>query len=317
MAKSTKKYDVAIIGGGPAGLSAGIYTARARLSSLLIERGAVGGQIINAEWVENYPGFTESISGIDLTEAMHKQATRFGLETLVAGVTGIKITGRQKVVKTSQGDFTAKAVIVAGGSERLKLGVPGEAEYTGKGVSYCATCDGPFFRDKEVAVVGGGNAAITEAIELTKFASKITVIHRRDELRATKILQEKAFAEKKIKFLWDSTLEEIAGDAFVDKITVSNVKTKKKTVLNVSGVFMAVGFRPNTGYLKDIVKLDDIGAIITNERMETSVPGIFAAGDIRSSSIRQVIAAAGDGAVAAISAEKYISGQAGLFAEKS
>jgi len=317
MAKSTKKYDVVIIGGGPAGLSAGIYTARARLTNLLIERGAVGGQIINAEWVENYPGFTESISGIDLTEAMHKQATGFGLETLVAEVTGIKITGRQKVVKTSQGDFTAKAVIVAGGSERLKLGVPGEAEYTGKGVSYCATCDGPFFRDKEVAVVGGGNAAITEAIELTKFASKITVIHRRDELRATKILQEKAFAEKKIKFLWDSTLEEIAGDAFVDKITVSNVKTKKKTVLNVSGVFMAVGFRPNTGYLKDIVKLDDIGAIITNERMETSVPGIFAAGDIRSSSIRQVIAAAGDGAVAAISAEKYISGQAGLFAEKS
>ena len=317
MAKSTKKYDVVIIGGGPAGLSAGIYTARARLTNLLIERGAVGGQIINAEWVENYPGFTESISGIDLTEAMHKQATGFGLETLVAEVTGIKITGRQKVVKTSQGDFTAKAVIVAGGSERLKLGVPGEAEYTGKGVSYCATCDGPFFRDKEVAVVGGGNAAITEAIELTKFASKITVIHRRDELRATKILQEKAFAEKKIKFLWDSTLEEIAGDAFVDKITVSNVKTKKKTVLNVSGVFMAVGFRPNTGYLKDIVKLDDIGAIVTNERMETSVPGIFAAGDIRSNSIRQVIAAAGDGAVAAINAEKYISGQAGLFAEKS
>lgn len=188
MAESPKKYDIVIIGGGPAGLTAGIYTARARLNSLLIERGAIGGQIINTEWVENYPGFAESISGIDLTEAMHQQATKFGLETLVAEVTGVDIKGEQKVVQTSRGDFTAKAVIIAGGSERQKLGVTGEAEYTGKGVSYCATCDGPFFRDKEVAVVGGGNAAITEAIELTKFASKITVIHRRDELRATKIL---------------------------------------------------------------------------------------------------------------------------------
>lgn len=308
MAKSAKKYDVVIIGAGPAGLSAGIYTARARLKGLLIERGAVGGQIINAELVENYPGFTEGISGIDLTEAMHKQATRFGLETLVAEVTAIKITGQQKTVKTSQGDISAKAVIIAGGSERQKLGVPGEAEYTGRGVSYCATCDGPFFQDKAVVVVGGGNAAITEAIELTRFASKITVIHRRNELRATKILQEKAFAEKKIGFLWDSVLEEIAGDTFVNKVTVNNVKTKKKTVLDVSGVFMAVGFIPSTGYLKDVVKLDGIGTVVTNERMETSVPGIFAAGDIRSNSIRQVIAATGDGAVAAISAEKYITG---------
>ncbi len=308
MAKSPKKYDVIIIGGGPAGLSAGIYTARARLSSLLVERGAVGGQIINAEWVENYPGFTESISGIDLTEAMHQQATRFGLETLVAEVTGIGNKDKQKVVKTSQGDFTAKAVIIAGGSERQKLGIPGEAEFTGKGVSYCATCDGPFFRDKVVAVVGGGNAAITEAIELAKFASEITVIHRRDELRATKILQERAFAERKIGFLWDSVLEEISGNNFVDKVRISNVKTKKKTALVVSGVFMSIGFKPNTTYLKDVVKLDDIGTVITNERMETNVPGIFAAGDVRSNSIRQVIAAAGDGAVAAISAEKYING---------
>jgi len=308
MVDSPKKYDVVIIGGGPAGLSAGIYTARARLNCLLIERGAVGGQIINTEWVENYPGFAESISGIDLTEAMHKQATKFGLETLIAGVTGIDIKGNQKVVRTSQGDFTAKAIIIAGGSERQKLGVPGEAEFTGRGVSYCATCDGPFFKDKAVAVIGGGNAAITEALELTRFASKITVIHRRDELRATKILQEKAFAEKKIDILWDSVIEEIAGDTFVEKVRVSNVKTKKKSVLDVSGVFMAVGFKPNTDYLKDIVKLDDIGTIATNEKMETGVPGIFAAGDIRSNSIRQVIAAAGDGAVAAIGAEKYISG---------
>lgn len=307
LVKSPNKYDVVIIGGGPAGLSAGIYTARARLNSLLIERGAVGGQIINTEWVENYPGFADSISGIDLTESMHKQATKFGLETLIAGVTGIDLEGKQKVVRTSQGDFSTGAIIIAGGSERQKLGVPGEAEFTGRGVSYCATCDGPFFRDKAVAVVGGGNAAVTEALELTRFASRITVIHRRDELRATKILQEKAFAEKKINILWDSVLEEIAGDTFVDRVKVSNVKTGKKSVLDVSGVFMAVGFKPNTDYLKDILKLDDVGTIITNEKMETGVPGIFAAGDIRSNSIRQVIAAAGDGAVAAIGAEKYIS----------
>ena len=305
--KSPKEYDVIIIGGGPAGLSAGIYTARARLKSLLVERGAVGGQIINTEWVENYPGFAENISGIDLTEAMHKQATKFGLETLVADVTGIDIKQKTKVIKTSQGDFTAKAVIIAGGSERQKLGVPGEAEYTGKGVSYCATCDGPFFRDKAVAVVGGGNAAITEALELTKFAAGVTVIHRRDELRATKILQEKAFGDKKIKILWDSVIEEITGENFVDTVKLNNVKTKKKSDLKVSGVFMAVGFKPNTEYLKGVVELDKIGTVVVNEKMETSVPGIFAAGDIRSNSIRQVIAAAGDGAVAAIGAEKYIS----------
>lgn len=306
MSESNKAYDVIIIGGGPAGLSAGIYTARARLKSLLIERGAIGGQIINTEWVENYPGFNDVISGVDLTEAMHKQATKFGLETLVTDVAGIDAAGKQKVVKTSKGDYTAGAVIIAGGSERQKLGIPGEAEYTGKGVSYCATCDGAFFRDKAVAVIGGGNAALTEALELTKFATKITVIHRRDELRATKILQEKAFGESKIEFLWDSVLEEIAGETFVERLTVRNVKTEKKATLEVSGVFMAVGFKPNTGYLKDIVELDDIGTVITNEKMETSAPGIFAAGDIRSNSIRQVIAAAGDGAVAAISAEKYL-----------
>jgi thioredoxin reductase (NADPH) len=301
-----KKYDVVIIGGGPAGLSAGIYTARARLSSLLIERGAVGGQIINAEWVENYPGFANSISGVALTGAMHQQATRFGLETLIAEVTGLKISGQRKVVATSQGDFDAGAVIIVGGSERQKLGVPGEAEYTGKGVSYCATCDGPFFRDKVVVVVGGGNAAITEALELTKFASKVTVIHRRHELRATKIVQEKAFAEKKIDFLWDSVVEAISGETFVNKIKVRNVVTVKTSELAVDGVFINVGSQPNTGYLKGVLELDAVGAVVVNGKMETSLPGVFAAGDIRSGSIRQVIGAAGDGAIAAISAGKYL-----------
>jgi len=309
MNESPKKYDVVIIGGGPAGLSAGIYAARARLASLLVERGAVGGQIINTEWVENYPGFFEGISGVDLTEAMHQQATKFGLETVNAEVTGVEVNGKTKLVKTSQGDFNTKAVIVASGSERQKLGIPGEAEYTGKGVSYCATCDAAFFRDKPVAVVGGGNAAVTEALQLSKFASKITVIHRRNELRAIRILQEKALAEPKIEFLWDSVVEEIKGETFVNRIKVRNVKTKKESVLDVSGVFMAIGFKPNTDYLRDVLELDKIGAIVTSDKMETSVPGVFAAGDIRSGSIRQVIAAAGDGAVAAINAEKYITGQ--------
>jgi thioredoxin reductase (NADPH) len=307
MGDSREEYDVIIIGGGPAGLSAGIYTARARLDSLLVERGAVGGQIINTEWVENYPGF-ESIGGIELTAAMQKQAEKFGLKVSITGVNGIEVNGTRKLIKTTKDDFAAKALIIAGGSERQKLGIPGEAEYTGKGVSYCATCDGAFFRDKAVVVVGGGNAAITEAMELTKFADKVTVIHRRNELRATKILQEKAFTEPKIEFLWDTVVDEITGDPFVNRVKVHNVKTDEKSALDVSGVFMAVGFKPNTDYLKGIVELDPTGAIIVNDKMETNVPGIFAAGDIRSNSIRQVIAAAGDGAIAAVNAEKYISG---------
>jgi len=305
MSETKKEHDVIIIGGGPAGLTAGIYTARARLASLLIEKGAIGGQIINSLAVENYPGFA-NISGIDLTQAMYQQAAGFGLATVYAEVTGIKLSGRKKVVSTSEGDYTAGAVIIAGGSERQKLGIPGETEFTGKGVSYCATCDGAFFQDKEVAVVGGGNAALTEALELTKFAARVTVIHRRDELRATKILQEKAMAEKKIAFLWDSVLTAITGGDFVTGLTVSNVKTKKKTDLPVAGVFMAVGFKPNTGYLRGVVDLDELGTIVVNDKMETSVPGIFAAGDIRSDSIRQVVAATGDGAVAAVAAEKYL-----------
>jgi thioredoxin reductase (NADPH) len=308
MSHPEREYDVVIIGGGPAGLSAGIYTSRARLGSLLIERGVVGGQIINAEKVENYPGFPEGISGFDLTQSMYRQATGFGLETVTAEVTGVDIIGEQKLVKTSQGNFMARAVIIASGSERQKLGIPGEAEFTGKGVSYCATCDGAFFRDKPVAVVGGGNAAITEALELTKFANKITVIHRRNELRATKILQEKAFAEPRIEFRWDSVVDEIIGEAFVNQIRVRNVQSGQESVLDVSGVFMSVGFKPNTDYLRGVLTLDAAGAIVTNDRMETEVPGILAAGDIRSNSIRQIISAAGDGATAAIYAEKYITG---------
>lgn len=301
-----KAYDVIIIGGGPAGLSAGIYTARARLKTLLIEKMAIGGQIINAWMVENYPGYKDGIGGIELTTAMHEQATKFGMETLSDEVTGIEIKGDRKVIKTPQGDFAAKAIIIAGGAERQKLGAPGEKEFTGKGVSYCATCDGAFFRDKAVAVLGGGNSAVTEALELTKFAAKVYLIHRRNELRATKILQEKLLADSRIQVLWDTVVEEIKGDQFVNAMKIKNVKTGQTSDLKVDGVFVSVGTQPATGYLKGMVNLDANGAIIINDRLETNVPGIYAAGDIRSGSIRQVVGAAGDGAMAAVHAGKYI-----------
>ena len=301
-----RKYDVIIIGGGPAGLSAGLYTARARLKTLLIEKGAVGGMIINAGLVENYPGFADGVSGIDLTQAMHKQATKFGMEMLSAEVTGLKVDGKNKMITTSEGDFSAGAVIIAGGSERQKMDVPGEVEYTGKGVSYCATCDGAFFRDKVVAVIGGGNAAVTEALELVKFASKIYLVHRRGELRATRIVQEKAFAEKKIGFIWDTVITAVLGEAFVKKLKLRNIKTNRESELAVDGVFVNVGSQPATGYLRGVLALDAVGAIVVNDRMETGVPGVYAAGDIRSGSIRQTVGAAGDGAVAAVNAGKYL-----------
>jgi len=302
-------YDVVIIGGGPAGLTAGIYAARARLKSLLIEKGAMGGWVINAGVVENYPGFPDGINGLELADAMQQQAVKFGLKMLTAEVTGLELKGERKTLKTSEGDIMARAVIVAGGSDRVKLGVPGEEEFTGRGVAYCAVCDGYFYRGVPVAVVGGGNAALNEALELTKFASKVTVIHRRDELRATKILQERAFAEPKIRFLWNTVVEAIEGEDTVKRLRLKNVQTGDKSTLDISGVFVTVGFKPNTGYLKNVVTLADDGTIITNEKMETDVPGIFAAGDIRSSSIRQVAAAVGDGAVAAIYAEHYLAGK--------
>ena len=305
---SKQEYDVAIIGGGPAGLTAGIYTSRARLSSLLIEKMAAGGLIVNAGLVENYPGFPKGINGLELAESMNQQAAKFGLETLTAEVTGLELKGKQKIVETSEGDINAKAVIIASGSDRAKLGVPGEEEFTGRGVAYCAICDAAFYRDLPVAVVGGGNAAINEALELSKFASRVTVIHRRQELRATRILQEQAFAEPKIEFLWNTVVEAIEGEKVVKRLRLRNVLNGEKSVLDISGIFVAVGFKPNTDYLKGVLSLDANGAIITNEKMETEVPGIFAAGDIRSGAIRQVIAAAGDGAVAAIYAGRFIAG---------
>jgi len=306
---SNQEYDVVIIGGGPAGLTAGLYTSRARLSSLLIERGMVGGQIVNAEQIDNYPGFPDGISGFELGDLLHRQAAKYGLETIIAEASAIELQDNQKVVKTTEGDYAGRAVIVANGSDRVKLSVPGEEEFVGKGVSYCATCDAAFFRDQAVAVVGGGNAAINEALQLSKFAAKVIVIHRRQELRATRIMQEKAFAEPKIEFQWNKVVEAIEGEDFVKRLRLLNRQTGEKSVLDVAGVFIAIGFKPNTDYLKGILPLDATGAIITDSKMATEIPGIFAAGDIRSNSGRQAIAAAGDGAIAAIYVERFIAEQ--------
>ncbi len=302
-----EEYEVVIIGGGPAGLTAGLYTARAALKSLLVEKGLVGGQIANAEWVDNYPGFPDGVGGIELGNLMSQQATKYGLEIITAEVTGLELKKERKVVKTTGGDFAARALIIAGGSIRQKLNVPGEKKFTGRGVSYCATCDAFFFRGKSIAVVGGGNAAVTEALHLAKFASKVTVIHRRRELRATPVVQRKAFAEPKIEFLWDTVIEEIEGGDSVERVRLKNVKTGQDSAIEIDGVFVSIGLKPDTDYLKGVLPLDEAGYIITNEKMETAVPGVFAAGDIRHNSPRQVIAAAGDGATAAIYAGQFIS----------
>lgn len=299
------KYEVIIIGGGPAGLTAGLYASRAGLESLLLERGVVGGQIMNATLVENYPGFPQGISGAELGSLMHQQAVKYGLEVVAAEVTGIAL-GQPYSISSTEGDFEAKAVIVAAGSEYRKLGVAGEERLTGHGVSYCATCDGFFFRDREIAVIGGGDTAITDALELTRHARKVYVIHRRDQLRAGQVLQQRAFAEPKLEFIWTTVVEELVGDKILDEIKLLNVKTGQHSSLRVAGVFVAVGLMPNTRSFFPTLDLDDAGYIITDEAMATSAPGIFAAGDIRRNSPRQVSAAVGDGATAAMSAFRYV-----------
>jgi len=297
--------DVIIVGGGPAGLTAGLYTSRAGLKSLLMERGIVGGQIINATLVENYPGFPQGISGVELGSLMHQQAVKYGLEVVTAEVTGIS-QGQPYSISTTEGDFEASAIIIAAGSEYRKLEVPGEERLAGHGVSYCATCDGFLFRDREVAVVGGGDTAITDALELSRHATKVYVIHRRDQLRAAKVLRERAFAQPKLEFIWTTVVEEILGEKLLSGLKLRNVKTGQHSILEVAGVFVAVGLMPNSRSFFKIVDLDDAGYIITNETMATSAPGIFAAGDIRRNSPRQIGAAVGDGVTATMSAFKYV-----------
>jgi len=302
-----ENYQVVIIGDGPAGLTAGLYCARSRFNTLLIEKGVIGGQITNAERVENYPGFPKGISGIELGQLIHEQATSYGLETLLVEV--IKAIPNQKhnLISTSEGDFVAESIIIASGSQFRKLGVPGEDKFVGKGVSYCATCGGPLFKGKTVAVIGGGDAAVTEALYLSKFASSVKVIHRRSQLRASKLFQERAMAEPKIEFIWDTIVTRIEGDGVVKQLMLKSTENAKISLLELAGVFVAIGSEPNSAQWRELLHLDEEGYIITNELMETKIPGIFAVGDVRHNSARQAITAAGDGATAAISAARFLS----------
>ena len=304
-------YQLIIIGGGPAGLAAGLYAARARLKTVLMEKGGAGGQVLLTDWIENYPGFPEGISGFELADLMTKHAVRFGLESRTASVSALDLNGECKTVILENGEqITCQSIILATGARPNKLGIPGEAELTGKGVSYCATCDGPFFRDEEIVVVGGGDTAIQEADYLTKFARKVTIIHRRDTLRAMKILQEKAFANDRIVFIWNSIVNSIEGDGGVEAVRVRS-KDGRESLLRVTGVFVLIGTIPNNEFLPlDRLATDDWGFLRTDAEMQTNIPGVMAAGDIRSKSVRQIVNAAGEGAVAAIAAQNYINHKA-------
>jgi thioredoxin reductase (NADPH) len=306
------QYQLIIVGGGPAGLTAGLYAARGRLKVLLIEKGATGGQVLVTDWVDNYPGFAEGVSGFDLMDKMTAHADRFGLEKRFATITGLDLAGEVKCVTLENGEvLTAKAVILCTGAKPRRLDIPGEYEFSGRGVSYCATCDGPFYRNQEIAVVGGGNTAIQEALHLTKFATKVTVIHRRGELRATKILQEKAFCNQKIDFLWNTRVLAIRGSktAGVEELLLQH-HNGDESVLKVTGLFILIGVVPNNEILPlNQLQTDEAGFLVTDAEMATSVPGVFAAGDIRSKRSRQIVNAAGEGAVAELSAEHYLGNQ--------
>ena len=300
-------YDLVIIGGGPAGLTAGLYAARAKLNVIMIEKVVPGGQILVSDWIENYPGFPEGLSGSDLVFKMTEQTKKFGLNIENGEVISLDLENRVKKVILSDKTIKTHAIIIATGASPRKLGVPGEDIFYGKGVSFCATRDGPFFKDSVIAAVGGGDTAIQESIFLTKFAKKVYLIHRRDKLRATKILQERLFANDKIEVIWDSVVTEIKGGLTnVDKVVIKNLRSGKTDDLKVDGCFIWVGINPNTEFLKDVVKLDQQGFVIADSSMQTSVPGVFVAGDVRNTPLRQVATAVGDAAIASFSAEHYI-----------
>ena len=306
MAKE-KKYDIVIVGAGPGGLTAGLYGARSRRRTVCLEKYLPGGQIANTEEVEDYPGF-EHISGADLAMKMADHAKKFGLEIESEEVEEIYVDGNDRVVKCASGNiFRAKAVILSTGGSPVYLNVPGEKEYSGKGVSYCAICDGAFFKDQVIAVAGGGDAAVEEGSYLTKFGSKVYIIHRRGELRAQKIIQKRAFDNDKIEFIWDTVIESINGDdKKVRNLSLKNVKTGAKSNLDVGAIFVFIGFHPNSNITREALRKDNGGYIITDEKMETSIKGIFACGDVRAQLVRQITNAVGDGTTAAVAAEKYI-----------
>jgi len=307
-----RHYDVIIIGGGPAGLAAGVYAARGRYKTVLLEKGVIGGQIALTEIVENYPGI-KSINGFDLSQEMLQQAASYGMETEYVEVTGIERTGDLWTVHTSDVDFIAKAVINTAGADYNRLGVPGEERLTGKGVSYCATCDAAFFKDQAVIVVGGGDAAIEEGLFTTRYISKATVVHRRDELRASAILQERAFANDKMEFKWNTVVTEVLGDDLVTGVKLKDTVTGVESEMETSAVFIFIGQHPNTDFLGDLLPLDPGKHVIVDEWMRPHgpdgepIPGFFAAGDIRQNSARQVASSVGDGVTAVIAADHYIS----------
>ena len=297
-------FDTIILGGGPAGLSAAIYASRGAVSTAVIDTNMLGGQPSNYLELENYPGF-QVIGGFDLMEKFEEHADKFGVHKFpMQEIQSVDL--KNKIVTTNEYEFKAKTIIIATGAQPMKLGVSGEKEFVGRGVSYCAVCDGAFYKNKVVAVVGGGNAAVEEAVYLTKFADKVYIIHRRDELRADKIVQERAFKNEKIEFIWNSVVKEIKGDNLVNAVVLENVKTKEISNLPVNGVFPYIGMSPNAELFTGQIEQDSRGFIVTDETMAASLPGVFAVGDVRTTPLRQVITAASDGAVGAVYAVKYL-----------
>ncbi|MGB6339138.1 MAG: thioredoxin-disulfide reductase [Candidatus Aminicenantaceae bacterium] len=302
----SQTYDVIILGAGPAGLSSAIYTGRAMLDTLILEKGAPGGQILMTDFIENYPGFPDGIAPVELTKSFRKQAERFGAKIGIDTVKELQREGQLWKVCGNKNEYLTRAVIIATGANFRRLGVKGEGKFTGRGVSYCATCDGFFFKDKVVAVVGGGNWALTEAIFLTKFARQVKVIHRRDQLRAEKILQERTLAHEKMEVIWDTVIEEILGDTTLKSLTVKNVKTGELSELEVDGLFVSIGTIPNSDFVKDLLELNEWGEIVVGKKMETSLPGIYAAGDVTDACPEQVATAVGTGVAAAIAIDEYL-----------
>jgi thioredoxin reductase (NADPH) len=302
-----KDVDILVVGAGPGGLTAGMYSARAEYNTVCIEKMSPGGQIANTELIEDYPGF-ESISGRELAKKMHDHAVKFGLKVVFDSVEKIKLDGKYRIVECGNETYRAKAVIFGTGGQPRKLDVPGEAEFTGRGVSYCAICDGAFFKDQVIAVAGGGDAAVEEGIYLTKFGSKVLLIHRRDELRAQKVIQKRAFENPKIEIIWDSVVAKVNGSDIIESIDIKNVKTGDITNHKVGAIFPFIGFVPNSDFFDFEIRKDSSGYIVTNQNLETSMEGIFAIGDVRKQLCKQITNAVGDGTTAAVAADKYIEG---------